>query len=552
MMKPKDVLVRGAEYLSGFMRDTRGNVAILFALCAFPFIGLVGAAVDYSMASDLRARLQRATDATGLQLCLLQGQQTSADFYNSAKNVLLPSYLGSQTFEITMFEANLSPRQIRLVTAAHYDTAIIRIMGPSFSTLTVTADAQCQSQEQGFEIALVLDTTGSMANSSGSKSKMDAAKDAATTFVKYMFTNGGQSGQVRIALVPFAASVAVDPTTYRYATWIDQAGGSKYHWTNVAGALAEGFKNRFDVFAKLKAVNADWGWAGCLESLGYPRNVQDGAPTPADPNSYYVPLFAPDEAGNTLWFGQDMSSYNSYMDDGPYLDFACFDFAPLEKRFTQACKYRKTLTSVRADQGGPNWQCTSRPLTRLTTNQTTLLNEISALQPSGSTNIHQGFVWGWQAISPVGVFADSVPYANPNTTKVIVLMTDGANQWLTDSSKPLTMSRYSAYGYLLNGDGTNASSRLPPTYSNPAADSDTRSAIDALTLEACRNAAAKNIVIYTIGFSTPMDKIDPQGLALLSNCAGSKDRFFEANDATELMKAFAQIQKGISGLKLTR
>src|SRR4051812_17209356 len=103
MMKPKDVLTRGAKHLSGFMRDRRGNVAILFALCAFPFIGLVGAAVDYSMASDLRARLQRATDATGLQLCQLQGQQTSADFYNSAKDVLLPSYLGSEKSEITTF-----------------------------------------------------------------------------------------------------------------------------------------------------------------------------------------------------------------------------------------------------------------------------------------------------------------------------------------------------------------------------------------------------------------------------------------------------------------
>jgi hypothetical protein len=120
------------------------------------------------------------------------------------------------------------------------------------------------------------------------------------------------------------------------------------------------------------------------------------------------------------------------------------------------------------------------------------------------------------------------------------------------SSASSRASRHSAYGYLLNGDGTNASSRLPPAYSNPAADVDTRKAIDARTLEACQNAAAKNIVIYTIGFSTPTDKIDAQGLALLSNCAGSKDRFFEANDATELMKAFASIQKGISGLKLTR
>jgi hypothetical protein len=163
-------------------------------------------------------------------------------------------------------------------------------------------------------------------------------------------------------------------------------------------------------------------------------------------------------------------------------------------------------------------------------------------------------MWGWRTISPQSVFADATAYSAPNVNKVIVLMTDGANTWNPDISKALTKSYYSAYGYLMNGNGTNANSRLPAANANPASASDTRRAIDALTLEACRNASASpsNIVIYTVGFSTPSDPIDSQGLDLLRNCAGSKDRFFVANDASGLMNAFASIQKGLSGLKLTR
>src|SRR3954470_14240625 len=172
-----------------FPSDCSGNVAITFALCALPFIGLVGAAVDYSMASDLRARLQRATDATGLQLCQLANNLSDSQYYDAAKNSLLPTYLGQQAFDIKEFAVTQNPHRIKLTTSAVYNTAIVRILGSSFATMNLEADAQCQNQQETFEIALVLDNTGSMSRSSGSKSKMDALKDAATQFVNFVYSN---------------------------------------------------------------------------------------------------------------------------------------------------------------------------------------------------------------------------------------------------------------------------------------------------------------------------------------------------------------------------
>ena len=52
--------------LQDFRSDTRGNIAIIFALASIPlFLGL-GAAVDYSKGTDVRTHLQGVLDAAVL------------------------------------------------------------------------------------------------------------------------------------------------------------------------------------------------------------------------------------------------------------------------------------------------------------------------------------------------------------------------------------------------------------------------------------------------------------------------------------------------------
>ena len=52
--------------------------------------------------------------------------------------------------------------------------------------------------------------------------------------------------------------------------------------------------NRFELFDKM---NVDWG--GCVESRPYPYDVTEAAPTSANPDTLYVPYFAPDEPDDT-------------------------------------------------------------------------------------------------------------------------------------------------------------------------------------------------------------------------------------------------------------
>ena len=195
--------------------------------------------------------------------------------------------------------------------------------------------------------------------------------------------------------------------------------------------------------------------------------------------------------------------------------------------------------------------CRSRPLTRLTNSRTTLATEIAALQADGNTNIHQGVIWGWRTLSPLSVFGDGVPYTQRDTTKVLVVMTDGMNTW-PSASNTLLQSAYSAYGYYTNADGSTPNSRLPPANASPTSDSQARAAMDALTREACRNAATAGVLIYAVGFSTASDPIDSQGLQLLRDCAGVPERMFIAADSNALVTAFQRIAQGIGQLRLAR
>ncbi len=64
------MLARTAAFLGNlsacFIRQTAGSIAINFAIAAVPIVAIIGTAVDYSGAYDVKARLQAALDAAVL------------------------------------------------------------------------------------------------------------------------------------------------------------------------------------------------------------------------------------------------------------------------------------------------------------------------------------------------------------------------------------------------------------------------------------------------------------------------------------------------------
>jgi hypothetical protein len=91
---------------------------------------------------------------------------------------------------------------------------------------------------------------------------------------------------------------------------------------------------------------------------------------------------------------------------------------------------------------------------------------------------------------------------------------------------------------------------MPPGNQNITNMTQSRAALDELTLEACTNAKGKGIIVYTVGFSISSDPIDSQGQNLLAACATDAAHAFIANDANSLVNAFNQIGIGMGKLRI--
>jgi Flp pilus assembly protein TadG len=527
--------------VSRFPQQRSGQAAITFALAAIPILTGVGVAVDFSRIATKHTSLQQAADSTALAIA--QGASsttTNGDVLAQAQNYITTNYNNKGA---TITAATISSDHTSICVTAQDNVQLGMMSMFSVSSKTVTAST-CTAIAGGagtYEIALVLDNSGSMSEAVSGNSKIAALKTAANNFINTMFT-GNFAGKVKMSVVPFAGTVAVSSTDTANGTaaWIDTQGKSSWHWKTFTGHTGAGFTSRLDIFNKLKAARSAWAWAGCFETQPYPQNVNDTPPDTTTPDTLFVPYLAPDEVDGK------QSYQNSYIDDTP--STGCSGTTPTTDQglIQRSCKYKSpsvTSTSVY----GPNGMCLSQPLLRMTSAQATLTQKVNGLSANGDTNLHEGFMWGWRSISPNTPFSDGKAYdtsSNAANQKVIVLMTDGYNNW---SAAPNTWggSIYEAPGYF-----TLANGRMPPGNQNITSLQQSRAALDELTLEACTHAKAKGIIIYTVGFSISSDPIDQQGQNLLKSCATDDAHAFIANDANSLSNAFNQIGIGMGKLRI--
>ncbi|MBV8888150.1 MAG: pilus assembly protein [Alphaproteobacteria bacterium] len=193
---------------------------------------------------------------------------------------------------------------------------------------------------------------------------------------------------------------------------------------------------------------------------------------------------------------------------------------------------------------GPNQGCPvpTLPLTDATTTagQTTILNTISSMWPrdSGGTQVHIGMIWGWRVLSPNGPFTANnghpLSYASASSSgwkKIVVLMTDGTEEWPTSSPGDLT-------GLGKIGDG-----KIGTTSNTTAQNTN----LPARLGDVCTNMAnSGNFVIYTIGLGS-----DGASNAQLQNCP-TGGGYFKAATTSNLETVFQDIAKSLLALRLSQ
>ena len=387
--------------LSRLLTDARGGVMPIFALSIVPIIGFTGAAVDYSRANAIRTSLQAASDATSLAMSKLAPTLTDSQLQTQTTAYFKAIYNNAQGKppSVTAIYTNGggSGSSLVLTASASMDTAFMSYFG--IANMTVGTSSTVKWGNTRLRVALVLDNTGSMAQS-GKMSALQTATNNLLTQLKNAATN---NGDVYVSIIPFVKDVNVDSSNYT-ANWVDWTDWDK----NNGSCSGVWHASQYDTKSDCQNAGGSWTsdnhnkWNGCVVDRGNSNAPSSG--------NYDTNVAAP-VVGNTA-------------------------------------------TMFAAEQYGSCPQAIM-PLSYNWSQMSTLVTNMS---PAGNTNQGIGLVHGWMSLVGGGPYG-TVPAMDSNYkyTQVIILLTDGLNtqnRWYTsqnsiDTREQMTCNNIKAAGVTL-------------------------------------------------------------------------------------------------------
>lgn len=461
-----------------FLAREHGGALPLAAAAMLTLVGFAGVALDGARLIYAKDVLQRSLDAGGLAaghaLEVENMVGDGHDFFDA--NVAA----GGDILRGTQLAISVSDddRILTLTATAEVESTFMRVFG--FDAISISASTEVTRETRGMELALVMDNTGSMR----SGGKIGAMKTAATSLVNSIYGAEEVNPNLWVALIPYTATVNV--------------GGARTGWLNSDGqdAIANG---DFETTT----------WKGCVRARTGTGDRGD-APPVDDPFALY---FYADDVDND-WIlsggGFDIDESNGAQNNGT----------------------------------GPNLGC-GPAITPLTAAKTPIIDAIDEMLPwhRGGTTSNLGLVWGWRALSPRwnGLWGGATPaelplgYDEPFMDKVIVVLTDGQNQFYDHNGGGPDGSDYTAYDRL-------------NIFGYPTLDA-ARAEIDSRFATLCTSIKTEGITIFAITFgSTPNGTTQD----LYRTCASNPGFYFHAPSNDELQDVFDTIGRQLSNLRLSR
>jgi Flp pilus assembly protein TadG len=231
-----------------FVQNRDGNVSMLFGLALLPMIVATGSAIDYSRASNAKASLQSALDATSLAMAKRAPILGDAQFSREAETFFKANLVNSPELATLALNIKKTSKVLSVSANGEMQTAFMNIVG--IKSIPIGSASETTIGVRKVEIALALDNTGSM----GRLSKMDELKKATRNLISSAEASApAGSGLIKMALVPFDTEVKVDPFVYRNRSWLVFKDGA-------TDALFD------DIRPRLSANAA--AWTGCIADRG--------------------------------------------------------------------------------------------------------------------------------------------------------------------------------------------------------------------------------------------------------------------------------------------
>ena len=523
--------------LRSFIKNETGVIAVIFALASIPIILSIGAAIDFARVYVAKAQLGEALDKAALAVAVSRNAsdtQIEAIF----QGYFEANFGSNEIATAASLTRNQTDSQITLTATATIQTLFLGISPVGdFDEITITGTSTVIIETTGLEVAMVLDNTGSM--QFGSPARIDSLRLAATDLVDILFGNETNPDNLKIALVPFVATVNIGQEN---------------------DALVQ-FPDPDNIYPP----TVDAQWKGCVEARDAPNDVEDifieGDTVQGEWAPYYwenEPTFRLSDFSvnttvceNTWWLegvGPVLPREEQPGPTGRSGDpLSDFDTHPNAAGFFINLDIEPKATD------GPNKACPD-PLIPLTNDKQTLLTAIDQMQPweGNGTMAHLGAAWGWRVLSPDAPFQEGLPYTTENNNKAIIILSDGQNlvsqqtAFLSACSQGQGSftavnsrydSHYTAYGYTSQG-------RLGIDTATVAINGE----LDSRFAQVCENIKQEEIVIYTITFD--LDDEDTQ--ELFRQCASDPDKYFNSPDGDTLRSSFQAIGAELSNLRIAQ
>jgi Flp pilus assembly protein TadG len=167
---------KSAQLLGRFRRDSRGNIAVIFALTLIPVLSCIGCAIDYSRATQLRSKLQAAIDAASVgsvaktsPAFIAAGSMTSDGpipaGVTDAKKIFKGNMSGTGGYTLNSMTAVVTKTAGTVTSTTQFSaevpTTFMNVVGKTAMTVTGTSNA-IANMPLYIDFYLLLDNTPSM------------------------------------------------------------------------------------------------------------------------------------------------------------------------------------------------------------------------------------------------------------------------------------------------------------------------------------------------------------------------------------------------------
>ena len=591
--------------------NRRGSASLLVAVGVVPVLLTAGIwAIDSTRDGIAQARLQQAIDAAAIAVAR---DPDKANRDKTAKAILEGYYYGGGGHGTLIIPEKPTsepiPGQVQVQASVQVKSllsgiAISGFIGGSRDPKVIAARGTAQSSGIGIELALVFDVTGSMLVSDGTTlpdgtrpTRIVAARDAALKLTERLYSGStttkidGQDVTTKenlyISVVPY--NIAVNIGT-EYTKWLSPVGTPTYSHGHT--------------------------WAGCVEARRGGYDLRDESPNTATRDTMFRRYFWPStyNSRNTSSNGscttaQDYDSNRACQGNNDWT-------APADlQRNNHLLKAWGSRASF-----GPNLMCPNVSVLPLTMSKQTVEAHINSLVGTASrpysfssgTAVSSGLQVGWYTLSPhwQGMWRNHdhrntqrpalpLPYKAKDTVKVMVLLSDGDNNW-SSARGTLTGSRaaglvrpenrqtelyYNTYGNLSTNrlnisipgvsttsgggdddddDGGDDDDDGPRVRTEAQLASDYRvvrpradAALDTATLRTCAKIKESGVIVYVVGLGVAADS----HRRLMENCAstpsaedlqkGITSYYIHTENLGGLSEAFTHIANRLTNLRLT-